>query len=253
MGICLALAVVGSLLVGLISRGTPGNPARALRINPVGGIWGTLRKMRSDRLLLTTVFTLSSFWLVSGIFRSNMPLFGKLDLGVTADKASLLMAFVSVGIGVGAGLASTIKEADRSMGLVLPGVMGMSLSSIAVGILGHSFLPSGLMLSVLGVFGGFYLVPQTTIFQARSPAELRGEYLGVQNFFTFSFMLIAALLFDLMTTRLHFKPKMIFFTVGLGLCGLGVIQAALQPALLLGQLRSMLGGAPPLKKKEVPA
>jgi acyl-[acyl-carrier-protein]-phospholipid O-acyltransferase/long-chain-fatty-acid--[acyl-carrier-protein] ligase len=249
IGICLALAVVGSLLVTRIPSGKPGDLARPLRVNPLGGIWGTLRKMRSDRVLLTTIFTLSAFWMVSGLFRSNMPLFGKIDLKITEDKASLLMAFVSVGIGAGAALASTIKRADRSMGLVLPGVLGMSASSIAVGLLGHSFLPSGLMLSVLGVFGGFYLVPQTTIFQARSPAELRGEYLGVQNFFAFSFMLVAAILFELLTVRLHFKPTAIFFTVGLGLAALGILQVALQPSLLLGQLRALLGGAPPAEKE----
>jgi len=247
IGGCLLLSVLGSLLVTRIPHGTPGDPGRPLRLNPLGGLWTNLRRMRSDRLILATVFTLSTFWLVSGIFRSNMPLFGKIELGVTPDKSSYLMAFVSVGIGAGAALASLVKGADRSMGLVLPGVAGMCLASLGVGLFGRHFLSSGLMLSGLGVFGGFYLVPQTTIFQARSPAEFRGEYLGVQNFFAFSFMLLAAILFDLMTNLFHLAPRAIFVTVGAGLAVLGVVQAALQPALLLGQFRSLLGRPAPAK------
>jgi acyl-[acyl-carrier-protein]-phospholipid O-acyltransferase/long-chain-fatty-acid--[acyl-carrier-protein] ligase len=251
IGGCLLLSILGSLLVTRIPHGAAGDPKHPLKVNPLSGIWGTLREMRSDRVLLVTVFTLSAFWLVSGLFRSNMPLFGKIELGVTEDKSSYLMAFVSVGIGAGAALASLIRGSDRSMGLVLPGVAGMSLAAIGVALLGHRFLPSGLMLSILGVFGGFYLVPQTTIFQARSPAERRGAYLGVQNFFAFTFMLIAAILFDLLTNLLRLSPRAVFLTVGAGLVGLGIIQTLLQPSLLLGQFRTLVGRSGPVKGEVV--
>jgi len=102
----------------------------------------------------------------------------------------------------------------------------MGLSSILVGIWGHEFLASGLLLAMLGLFGGLYLVPQTTIFQARSPAARRGEYLALQNFMNYTFMLGAALLFDLLTNRLALGPREIFIGVGVGLGLLGAVQAA---------------------------
>jgi len=130
----------------------------------------------------------------------------------------------------------------------------MSLSSIAVGLLGHRFLPSGLMLSLLGVFGGLYLVPQTTIFQARSPAKRRGEYVAVQNFVNYGFMLVAAGLFFFLTKKLHMTPGRIFLAVGAGLAVLGVVQSMLQPSLLLGQLVALfVGGEAPPSKKDIPA
>ncbi|HXX94473.1 MAG TPA: hypothetical protein VEN81_12630, partial [Planctomycetota bacterium] len=102
--------------------------------------------------------------------------------------------------------------------------------------------PSGLLLSLLGIFGGLYLVPQTTIFQARSPADRRGEYVAVQNFLNYAFMLAAAALFYILTKKLHLSPGSIFLTVGLGLAVLGVVQSALQPKLLLGPLVNLAGG-----------
>jgi acyl-[acyl-carrier-protein]-phospholipid O-acyltransferase/long-chain-fatty-acid--[acyl-carrier-protein] ligase len=240
VGCCLAMAVVGSILATWIPAGALGDHARKLQLNPVGKIWGTLKLMRSDRMLLLTALTLSCFWMVSAIFRSNVPLFGKLVLEIDEAHASRLMAFVSIGIGVGAALASVIKNAEKSMGVVLPGVAGMALSSILVGIFGHTFLASGIMLGVLGLFGGLYLVPQTTIFQARSPADRRGEYLAVQNFLNYAFMLISALVFEILTNRLHFTPKEIFITVGAGLALLGVAQAGVMSDLVLGPLKTLL-------------
>lgn len=241
IGTCLFLSVAGSIPAGWIAAGRPGDRTRTIQVNPVGKVWSTLGLMKADRMLFLTAFTLSFFWMVSALFRSNVPLFGKLELGVNEEHASRLMAFVSVGIGIGAALASLVKQAEKSMGLVIPGIAGLSLMSTVVGLLGASYWGSGFMLGALGLFGGLYLVPQTTIFQARSPAERRGEYVAVQNFLNYTFMLLSALLFDLLTNRLHLTPKQIFVAVGGGLALLGIVQTATMTDMVLGPLRA-LGG-----------
>ena len=241
IGCCLAMSVVGSVLATFIPAGAAGDRTRRLQLNPVGKVWSTLGQMKGDRTLLLTAFTLSCFWLVSAIFRSNIPLFGKMVLLIDESKASRLMAFVSVGIGIGAALASVIKDPGKSMGIVLPGVAGMAVSSILVGLFGHTFLAAGVMLAVLGFFGGLYLVPQTAIFQARSPAAHRGEYLAVQNFLNYLFMLGAALLFEVLTNRIRLAPKEIFVAVGVGLVCLGAAQAVTMRDLVLGPLKALLG------------
>src|SRR5205085_11975295 len=78
IGICLGIAVLGSLAVFWIPSGSPGEATRRLQLNPLSKIWGTLGRMKSDRVLFSTAFTLSCFWMVSAIFRSNVPLFAKL-------------------------------------------------------------------------------------------------------------------------------------------------------------------------------
>jgi acyl-[acyl-carrier-protein]-phospholipid O-acyltransferase/long-chain-fatty-acid--[acyl-carrier-protein] ligase len=241
IGCCLGMSVVGSLLATFIPAGAAGDRTRRLQLNPVGKIWSTLGQMKSDRTLILTAFTLSCFWLVSVIFRSNIPLFGKLVLEIDESKASRLMAFVSVGIGVGAALASVIKDPGKSMGIVLPGVIGMAITSILVGVLSHTFLAAGILLSVLGFFGGLYLVPQTTIYQARSPAAYRGEYLAVQNFLNYLFMLGASLLFGVLTNLFGLAPKEIFVAVGVGLACLGAAQTATMRELILGPLKALAG------------
>jgi acyl-[acyl-carrier-protein]-phospholipid O-acyltransferase/long-chain-fatty-acid--[acyl-carrier-protein] ligase len=236
---CLAISVVGSLAAFWIPQGAKGNSLQQIKLNPFGQIWGTIRHMRTDRVLVITVFTLSCFWLVSAVFKSNMPVFGIKALNLEPEKTSQLMAIVSIGIGIGAAAAGMIGRADDSMRVVLPGVLGMALASSAVYLWGHSFATASLCLGVLGFFGGLYLVPQTTIFQARSPADQRGAYLAVQNLVNYAFMLIANGLYWLVTNPLECSPPQVFLIVGIGLAVLGVVQTALLPDLMLGRSKTI--------------
>jgi len=241
MLLCLALSIVGSLLSTFIPDGAPGHPGQRLQLNPIGGVWNTVRQMKADRVLIVTLFTLSAFWLVSYVFKMNIPVFGKFALGIDSGRTSLLWAVVSIGIGLGAGLAALVKEPGKSMGLVLPGVIGMAACSVAAGLWAHTFASAALTLGLLGVFGGLYLVPQTSVFQARSPGDRRGSYLALQNFSNYGFMLMASLLYALLK-KLNFESGRIFLVVGVGLVAVGVAQTALQPALILGNARLLLRG-----------
>ncbi len=129
MLLCLGVSVVGSLLAPFVPSGAPGNPGQRLQINPVGGVWSTVRQMKGDRTLLVTLFTLSAFWMVSYIFKMNIPVFGKFAIHLEPGQTSLLWAAVSIGIGAGAGMAALVKGSEKSMGLVLPGVIGMAACS----------------------------------------------------------------------------------------------------------------------------
>jgi acyl-[acyl-carrier-protein]-phospholipid O-acyltransferase/long-chain-fatty-acid--[acyl-carrier-protein] ligase len=245
--LCLGVSIVGSLLTTFIPHGAPGNPGQKLQVNPVGGVWNTVRQMRSDRILVVTLFTLSAFWMVSYIFKMNIPVFGRFAIGLDSGQTSLLWAVVSIGIGMGAGLAALVKDSERSMGLVLPGVIGMAACSIAAGFWARNFTMAAITLGLLGVFGGLYLVPQTSIFQARSPADRRGAYLAVQNFSNYGFMLMASGLYALLK-KLHLESGQVFLVVGIGLVAVGILQTALQPALILGNARQLLfrsGGGQP--------
>ncbi|HVE39172.1 MAG TPA: hypothetical protein VNM14_04740, partial [Planctomycetota bacterium] len=54
-------------------------------------------------------------------------------------------------------------------------------------------------------------------------------------------MLGAALLFDVLTNRIHLAPKQIFVAVGVGLIGLGAAQTATMRELVLGPLKALTG------------
>ncbi|HEV3029968.1 MAG TPA: MFS transporter [Planctomycetota bacterium] len=240
IGLCLGLSIVGSLLAAWMPLGKTGNAGQKIQVDPVLPILGTLREMKGQRVLLITTLMLSGFWLVSAIFRMNIPLFGKNSIGIGPDQTSYLWAIISIGIGLGAGIVSLIKGADESMGVVLPGALGVAAASMATSVFGRDFWSSAILLGGLGVFAGFYLVPQTALFQARSPEEHRGAYLGVQNFVNNVFMLIAAGIYFVLTGPLACSSRSIFMIAGAAFVVLGLVQAKLIPDLLLGGLRTLL-------------
>jgi hypothetical protein len=115
----------------------------------------------------------------------------------------------------------------------------MAGASIAVGLAGHTFWV-GPDVAVLGLFGGLYLVPQTTIFQLGARGEARRVSCGAE-LVNYLFMLFAALIFGVLTNQLHLTPTQIFLAVGVGLAGLGVAQALTMGPLVLGPLKALLG------------
>ncbi|HLY75116.1 MAG TPA: MFS transporter [Planctomycetota bacterium] len=240
IGLCLGISIVGSLLAWWIPAGRPGNAEQRIRVDPISPILATLQEMRQQRVLLITTLMLSGFWLVSAIFRMNIPLFGKNSIGIGPDQTSYLWAVISIGIGAGAALVSLIKGADESMGVVLPGALGIAAASMATSVFGRDFWSSAILLGGLGVFAGFYLVPQTALFQERSPEARRGAYLGVQNFANNVFMLIAAGIYFILTGPVACSSRSIFLIAGVAFVVLGVVQAKLIPELLLGGLRTLL-------------
>jgi acyl-[acyl-carrier-protein]-phospholipid O-acyltransferase/long-chain-fatty-acid--[acyl-carrier-protein] ligase len=240
IGLCLGISILGSLLAAWIPTGRPGNVQQKIRVDPVSPILGTLQEMRRQRVLLITTLTLSGFWLVSAIFRMNIPLFGKNSIGIGPDQTSYLWAIISIGIGAGAAIVSLIRGADESMGVVLPGALGVAAASMATSVFGRDFWSSAILLGGLGVFAGFYLVPQTALFQERSPEDRRGAYLGVQNFANNVFMLIAAGIYFVLTGPLSCSSRSIFMIAGSAFLVLGLVQTKLMPELLLGGLRTLL-------------
>jgi acyl-[acyl-carrier-protein]-phospholipid O-acyltransferase/long-chain-fatty-acid--[acyl-carrier-protein] ligase len=235
VGLCLAISVVGSLLAAWIPHGRGGNADQKIRVDPVSPILGTLQEMRGQRVLLITTLTLAGFWMVSAIFRMNIPLFGRNEIKLGPDQTSYLWALISIGIGAGAALVSGIKSADASMRLVLPGALGVAIASMATSQFGRGFWSTAVILGTLGVFAGFYLVPQTTLFQERSPEARRGAYLGVQNFVNNVFMLVAAGVYYLLTGPAGASSRTIFFIAGAGFLALGLVHAWRVPGLLLGR------------------
>jgi acyl-[acyl-carrier-protein]-phospholipid O-acyltransferase/long-chain-fatty-acid--[acyl-carrier-protein] ligase len=238
---CLGVAFVGSLAAVWIPRGREGDPSRGVRFNPVAQVWATFQDMRRTPALRTMVFALSVFWLVSALFAMNMPVFGRFVLNVGERESGMLLAILSLGIGVGAILAGTARSPQASLGLVPPSAVGIGVASIAIWLYGTTFTVTAILLGILGFFGGLYLVPQNTVYQARSPVERRGAYMATLNFVSFTFMVLASLIFKLMTEEsyLGLGNETVFLAIGAGVLTVGIIQCIASPELVAAMIVSV--------------
>ncbi|MDE9552515.1 lysophospholipid transporter LplT [Xenorhabdus bovienii] len=132
----------------------------------------------------------SLFWGAGVTLRFLLVAWVPVVLGIEGNTTPTLMnAMVAVGIIVGAGLAArfiTLKTVRRCMPAgILIGIM------VIVFAVQQSIWSSYLILTVLGVFGGLFVVPLNALLQEHGKREMgAGNAVAVQNFGENSAMLV---------------------------------------------------------------
>ncbi|MNI79306.1 Lysophospholipid transporter LplT [compost metagenome] len=151
-------------------------------------------------------------------------------LGITDNATpTLLNAMVAVGIVIGAGAAArfvTLETVKRCMPAgILIGV------AVAVFALQTSMLNSYLILTVIGVLGGFFVVPLNALLQERGKQSVgAGNAIAVQNLGENTAMLLMLGLYSLVV-------KMGVPVIGVG-GGFGVVFALAITVLWWSQRRA---------------
>jgi 1-acyl-sn-glycerol-3-phosphate acyltransferase len=197
----------------LVSRRIPPTPAVApdLRINwnPFTETWRNLRFAHGNRVVWLSMLGISWFWFYGATFLTQFANFTKDVLGGDEHVATLLLAIFSVGIGVGSLLCERLSGRKVELGLVPFGSIGLSLFAIDLyfasrGLEGHSLRGVGYFLAapahwrivadliLLGMFGGFYIVPLYALIQERSEAAYRSRIIAANNILNAIFMVASA-------------------------------------------------------------
>ena len=205
----LILAVLGYLA----SRGIPRSPAAApdlaINWNPLTETWRILKFMRRNRVVFLSVLGISWFWFLGAVYLSQFPVYTKDILSGREEVVSMLLAIFSVGIGVGSLLCERLSGRRIEIGLVPFGSIGLTVFGIdlhfaSTGLAAHAALgPLEFMrapahwrvladLALVGVFGGFYIVPLYTLIQTRSDPSERSRVIAGNNILNALFVVAAA-------------------------------------------------------------
>ncbi|MBS1130006.1 MAG: Phospholipid/glycerol acyltransferase:Major facilitator superfamily 1 [Proteobacteria bacterium] len=214
-----AWIAVGGLVVAfagyLTSRGIPAAPAPApelkVNLNPLSETWRNIAFARQNRTVFLSILGISWFWLYGALFLAQFPAYAKFVLGGGESAVTLLLATFTVGIGLGSMLCERMSGKHVEIGLVPFGSIGLTLFGLdlyfasPVGLPGTT--PHELLallsipaiwrvlfdLMMLGVFGGFFIVPLYALVQLRSSAEHRARIIAANNILNALFMVVGAL------------------------------------------------------------
>src|SRR6267142_1427885 len=206
----LVLAVMGYLA----SRGVPNSPAAAPELavnwNPFSETWRILRFLKQDRTVFLSVLGISWFWFLGAIYLSQFPVYTKEVLSGNEEVVTVLLALFSVGVGAGSLLCERMSGRRIEIGLVPFGAIGLTLFGMdfyfaSTGLAAHApygasaFLRAAAHwriladLALIGVFGGFYIVPLYALVQTRSEASHRSRVIAANNVLNALFVVAAAL------------------------------------------------------------
>lgn len=190
-----ALAVTSNVFIPKLAAARPGQTWHPLKMS--ASFFNACRVLWRDGETRFSLVGTSLFWGAGVTLRFLLVLWVPVALGITDNKTpTLLNAMVAVGIVIGAGAAAklvTLKTVGRCMPagvLIGIAVLCFSLQHTPAGAYG--------LLVVIGVLGGFFVVPLNALLQMRGKESVgAGNAIAVQNLGENGAMLIMLGLYSL--------------------------------------------------------
>lgn len=159
------------------------------------------------------IIGISWFWFYGATYLTQIPQLTQQVLHAGETVVSLLLTLFSIGVGFGSLLGRRLSGAEVSLKLVPYGAVGLSLFAIDLFFAMQS-LPTvtGNLLSfnqvfehayywrimfdivMLGVSGGFYIVPLYAYMQQQSPETHRARIIAANNILNALFMVVSAVI-----------------------------------------------------------
>ncbi|MDU1919441.1 lysophospholipid transporter LplT [Enterobacter sp.] len=182
LGVCAVVyggAVVANLFIPKLPAARPG---QSWRLKPMTGSFFTAcRALWHNGETRFSLMGTSMFWGAGVTLRFLLVLWVPVALGITDNATpTYLNAMVAIGIVVGAGAAAklvTLETVARCMPAgILIGVVVLIFS------LQHALLPAYALLILIGILGGFFVVPLNALLQERGKQTVgAGNAIAVQN------------------------------------------------------------------------
>ena len=227
--VILIVSIFGFCSSLAIPRAPAPTPGLSLNWNLFTETWANMRFATKDRTVFHSILGVSWFWFYGALFLSQLPNYSRVSLGGSEHVVTLLLALFSVGVATGSLLCERLSGHKVEIGLVPLGSIGLSVcavdlffatpASVAqtdVGALAF-LLQDGawriaLDLFLIGVFGGFYIVPLYALIQTRSEPSHRSRIIAANNILNALFMVAAAGIAVLMLQRGATIPQVLLLT-----------------------------------------
>jgi 1-acyl-sn-glycerol-3-phosphate acyltransferase len=207
---CLAVAAAGYLFSLRVPQAAPVAPELKINWNIFTETVRNLKFLNENRVVLNSVLGISWFWFFGATFLVQIPSYTQNVLGGDENLMSALLGLFIVGISTGSLLCERLSGRQVEIGLVPFGAIGLTLFGLdlylaspdapVAGITAIEFLSNGqnwrivIDLMLIGVFGGFYIVPLYALVQSRSAPDHRSRVIAGLNILNALFMVIAAVM-----------------------------------------------------------
>ena len=190
-----ALSALGLVASRFIPQAPPADPGLAINWNPLTETWRILRFTSRNRTVFLSVLGISWFWFYGALLVTQFPNLARVVLSQESTYVTLLLVVFSVGVGLGSLLCERLSGHKVELGLVPFGSIGLTIFGLDLGFSapqgGWRLLAD---LALLGVFGGFYIVPLYALVQARSEPSHRSRVIAGNNVLNAVFIVAAALI-----------------------------------------------------------
>ena len=207
------VALLGSVMALGIPHVQPARPGGRIAINPFGETWRAVARLWPDRTLWITIVGISYFWFLGALLQMALALFGTQALHVADAEVSWLMTALALGIGAGSLAAGRLSGDKVELGLVPLGAIGMGVFSLWLAESG-TLASAAAALALVGVSGGFFVVPLNALLQQRPSADEKGRVLAANNVINTIGIVLASAALTLLGDTLGLSIRTIILVAG---------------------------------------
>jgi 1-acyl-sn-glycerol-3-phosphate acyltransferase len=251
---CLLVAIAGYRYSLKIPVAEAVSPDLKINWNIFSETIRNLKFLNQNRVVLNSVLGISWFWFFGAIFLVQIPAYSQYVLGGDENLMSTLLAIFIIGISTGSLLCERLSGVE--IGLVPFGAIGLTLFGLdlyfaspvspGIDVGAMDFLSNGanwrisLDLLLIGVFGGFYIVPLYALVQQRSSPDHRSRVIAGLNILNALFMVTAAVMAMLILGPAGFSIPELFLVTAILNAAVTIYIFTLVPEFLMRFLVWML-------------
>lgn len=213
--VVITVAICGWLASRHIPVARAADPSLEVSVNIVRKTWDIIAHARKNMKIFWAIIGISWFWFYGATFLSLVPSYTKQILLGNEHVTTILLTAFSVGIGTGSLMCEKISARKIEPGLSVLGAIGLSVFAtdlyfidlsyevlIAPGKINGAFTFMNSFdnwrilfdLSLIGFFGGLYIVPLYAYVQNLSAEKIRSRIIAANNILNALFMVLSALL-----------------------------------------------------------
>ena len=209
--ILVATATIGYLISRAIPQAVAPAPDLKINYNPVSQTRAILREALKKPAVFYAIIGISWFWLLGAAYLTQIPSLTRNVLGGSESLVTLLLCCFTIGVAIGSLLCGRLSRGRVELGLVPIGAAGLTVVGILLASTTGNYQPPAettvaafwsnegslgilINLTLIGIFGGFFIVPLYAMMQERSDAAIRARIIAVNNVMNALFMVVAAVL-----------------------------------------------------------
>jgi 1-acyl-sn-glycerol-3-phosphate acyltransferase len=211
-----ATVVVLAILGYLVSRQIPAvgvtakNAATPWQFKPIKQTIEVVKISKQDQGIFLSIMAISWFWFLGASYLTQFNNYAKSYLGGDPSVVTALLVAFSVGVAVGSLLCERLSGKQVELGIVPIGSIGLTIFGIDLFFASPQDVSTALLtfsqfleqahawrilidLSLIGLFGGFFIVPLYALLQQRANDDERAKVIAANNIFNALFMVVSTI------------------------------------------------------------
>ncbi len=191
------------------------DPKTKESLNPVKFMWQSYHFAKTIPGLNTVILGLCIFWLMGSMLQLNLYQFGPGILGLSNTQTGMIMAGAAIGIAGGSYLAGLLSHHKIRLKMVFVAAIVISSLFLLIGLVPLPAPVFAAIVFLIALSGGFYKVPLNAWIQARVQGRDLGDMIAYLNLSAFLFILLSAVLFDVIEQFLGKYAVFLFLSLSL--------------------------------------